>query len=536
MGCRLLGTLFGVDGELLERQYRNHLSGYLCWEQLPHAEEWLLFEKNIGAYVGLDEVCLSRGELYTVLINKERKGRSGSLIAVVKGTDVKTVTSVLLRLSRRRRFQVREITMDMAPNMEQIARLCFPAARRVTDRFHVQKLAYEAVQDMRVKARWEALDEESVQIAHAKACGKIYHAPVFENGDSRKQLLSRSIYLLYKKESLWTESQRVRAGILFREYPDIKKAYYLSMRLGLIYHQCRYKDAALTRLARWYDEVEKSGFLAFGRVARSVQMHYREIINFFDRGSTNAASESFNAKIKDSRALEEGIAEFLMIGDSTILKKYPTLKQYPEYVKTIHIENPDEAAREAVRIVREGGADILMKGIINTDNLLHAILDKEKGLLPKGKILTHLAVMEIPTYHKLLFFSDAAVIPRPTLQQRIEMIWYAICTCRHFGIEQPRVALIHCTEKVSAKFPHSLDYVNIVELAEAGEFGNVIIDGPLDVRTACEQASGDIKGIVSPINGQADVLIFPNIESGNAFYKSVSLFAQIGRASCRERV
>ena len=131
---------------------------------------------------------------------------------------------------------------------------------------------------MRVKARWEALDEESVQIAHAKACGKIYHAPVFENGDSRKQLLSRSIYLLYKKESLWTESQRVRAGILFREYPDIKKAYYLSMRLGLIYHQCRYKDAALTRLARWYDEVEKSGFLAFGRVARSVQMHYREIM------------------------------------------------------------------------------------------------------------------------------------------------------------------------------------------------------------------------------------------------------------------
>ena len=142
-----------------------------------------------------------------------------------------------------------------------------------------------------------------------KAGGKIYHAPVFENGDSRKQLLSRSIYLLYKKESLWTESQRVRAGILFREYPDIKKAYYLSMRLGLIYHQCRYKDAALTHLARWYDEVEKSGFLAFGRVARSVQMHYREIINFFDRRSTNAASESFNAKIKEFRTQFRGVKD-----------------------------------------------------------------------------------------------------------------------------------------------------------------------------------------------------------------------------------
>ena len=105
-----------------------------------------------------------------------------------------------------------------------------------------------------------------------------------------------------------------------------------------------------------------------------------------------------NTEYAIARSLEEGIAEFLMVGDSAILEKYPTLKKYPQYVRTVHIEDPDEAAREAVRIVREGGADILMKGIINTDNLLHAILDKEKGLLPKGKILTHLAVMQIPTY------------------------------------------------------------------------------------------------------------------------------------------
>lgn len=114
-----MGTLFGIDGELLERQYRNHLSGYLKWDQLPHAEEWILFEKNIGAYVGIDEVCVSRGELYTILINKEKRGAAGSIIAIIKGTDVKTVTSILLKLSRRRRFQVREITLDMAPNMEQ---------------------------------------------------------------------------------------------------------------------------------------------------------------------------------------------------------------------------------------------------------------------------------------------------------------------------------------------------------------------------------------------------------------------------------
>lgn len=226
------------------------------------------------------------------------------------------------------------------------------------------------------------------------------------------------------------------------------------------------------------------------------------------------------------RALEEGFADFIMVGDSAVLEKYPALKEFSEHIQIVHIVDPDEAAHEAVRMVRDGKADILMKGIINTDNLLRAILDKENGLLPKGKVLTHLAVMEIPTYDKLLFFSDAAVIPRPTLQQRIEMIEYAIKVCHQFGVEQPRISLIHCTEKVSPKFPHSLDYVNIVELAEAGEFGDVIIDGPLDVKTSCEQESGSIKGIVSRIDGQADVLIFPNIESGNTFYKSISLFAK----------
>ena len=232
-----------------------------------------------------------------------------------------------------------------------------------------------------------------------------------------------------------------------------------------------------------------------------------------------------NTEYAIARAMQEGIAEFIMVGNPAILDRYPTLRQYPDLVKTVPVDDPDEAARQGVQMVREGEADILMKGIINTDNLLHAILDKEHGLLPRGKVLTHLSVMQIPAYHKLLFFSDAAVIPRPTLQQRIEMILYAIRTCHHFGIRQPRIALIHCTEKVSAKFPHSLDYVNIVELAEAGEFGDVIIDGPLDVKTACEKTSGDIKGIASPINGEADVLIFPNIETGNAFYKAMTLFA-----------
>ena len=300
---------YHLDGKQLESQYKHHLSNYRTWDQLSHAQDWILFEKNIGAHVGLDETSLSRGELYTILINKEAKGRKGSIIAMIKGTDVKTVSDVLLKLSRKRRFQVREITLDMAPNMNQIARVCFPAARQVVDRFHVQQLAFEAVQEIRIKARWEAIDKENIEISHAKACGTQYKPFVFENGDTNKQLLARSRYLLFKKEIAWTNSQSKRAAILFREYPHIKKAYYLSMRLGLIYHQSKHPDVALTKLAHWYDEVDKSGFPSFGTIARTIQTHYLRIVAFFRNRATNAASESFNAKIKQFRALLRGVRD-----------------------------------------------------------------------------------------------------------------------------------------------------------------------------------------------------------------------------------
>lgn len=293
----------------MESQYKNHLSDFRAWDQLSHSRDWILFEKNIGAHVGLDETSFSRGELYTILINKEAKGRNGSIIAMIKGTDVKTVCDVLLKLSRKRRFQVREITLDMASNMHHIAKVCFPSARQVIDRFHVQQLAFDAVQEMRIKARWEAMDKENLEVAYSKSCGQAYHPQTFANGDTRKQLLARARYLLFKKDTCWSHSQRKRAEILFREYPDIKKAYYLSLRLGLIYHQCKHADTAMTRLAHWYDEVDKSGFEAFGTVARTLQTHYLRIVAFFKNRATNAASESFNAKIKAFRAQLRGVRD-----------------------------------------------------------------------------------------------------------------------------------------------------------------------------------------------------------------------------------
>lgn len=225
-----------------------------------------------------------------------------------------------------------------------------------------------------------------------------------------------------------------------------------------------------------------------------------------------------------SRAHAEGLAELVLLGDSRLDSVIPeSLKQAPG----VHIEivaDPDDAARTAVRMVHEGNADILMKGLINTDNFLRAILNKETGLLPKGKLLTHLSVAQLPNYKKLLFFSDVAVIPYPTLEQRAEIIAYDLDTCRKLGIARPKVALIHFTEKVNPKFPNSTDYVKLIEMETEGRFGDVEMAGPMDVKTACDSHSAAVKGLTSDVCGDADLLIFPNIESGNTFYKTITLF------------
>lgn len=276
---------------------------------MDHAKEWMIFDENIGSHVGLDETSLSKGELYTILINKQAKGKKGSIIAMIKGTDASYISKILMKISRKKRFQVREITLDLSPSMAQIARVCFPSAKQVVDRFHVQKLAYDAVQDIRIEERWKAIDQENNEIAYAKACGIKYKPFVFENGDSRKQLLARSRYILFKKETAWNTSQRIRAAILFREYPKLKKAYYLSMQLGLIYSKAKDKTIALTRLAQWYEKVDQSGFMHLGTLSRTIQMHYQRILNFFNHRATNAASESFNAKIKLFRTKLRGVRD-----------------------------------------------------------------------------------------------------------------------------------------------------------------------------------------------------------------------------------
>ncbi|QEM08410.1 transposase [Mucilaginibacter rubeus] len=298
-----------MDGKQLQQQYKDFLSDFHSWDQKEHADEWLLFEANIGPLLSIDETALSNGELYTIVSNKEAKGGKKAIVAMIKGTQADQIMAVLGRIPLRKRNKVKEVTMDMAANMIKAIRRCFSNASRVIDRFHVQKLAYDAVQELRIKYRWEALDTESKAIEEARKGKQPYLPGVFSNGDTLKQLLARSRYLLFKHESKWTASQKERAGLLFPQYPELLKAYKLAIGLGNIFTICKSREIAFKRLALWYNHVEESGIDAFKTVARSVHQHYESILNFFDNRSTNASAESFNAKIKAFRATSRGVRD-----------------------------------------------------------------------------------------------------------------------------------------------------------------------------------------------------------------------------------
>ncbi len=245
-----MANFYGVNPRNLQRQYKDHLSDFNSWDQKRHAKEWLLFAKNLGTNLSLDETAFSNGDLYTILTNKKAKGKKGAIIAMVKGTKAETVIKILHKIPLKHRKKVKEITLDMAGNMGLIVKKSFPNATLVIDRFHVQKLAVDALQEIRIKHRWEAIDAENDAIEYARSKALKYNSKLLSNGDTLKQLLARSRYLLYKPSSKWTENQSKRASILFKKYPDIEKAYKLCQNLSWIFNNTKDKTSALIRLAK----------------------------------------------------------------------------------------------------------------------------------------------------------------------------------------------------------------------------------------------------------------------------------------------
>jgi len=285
------------------------LSGFHHWEQKDHSEEWILFPNNIGQHLSIDEVAVSNGELYTIITNKERHGDKGSLVAMVQGTKANDIVHILNKIPIEQRNTVQETTMDFCPSMELAVKAVFPNSRIVTDRFHVQQLVTEAVQTMRIEERWKAIKQETKGIKKARKQQRLYQPKTYSNGDTKKQLLARSRYLLFKPSGKWADNQPARAAILFNEFPKLEDAYHLSMMFRSIYEHSKTREQAQQRLIDWYAKIEEKGYDHFITAAGYIRLHETTILNYFPSRSTNASAESFNAKLKGFRALVRGVRD-----------------------------------------------------------------------------------------------------------------------------------------------------------------------------------------------------------------------------------
>jgi phosphate butyryltransferase len=240
-----------------------------------------------------------------------------------------------------------------------------------------------------------------------------------------------------------------------------------------------------------------------------------------------AWAQDSNTIIAISKAVSDGFAEAVMIGDPDGIKEACRVNNINHAIFDI-ISSSDEAdaSKKAVSLALYGKTDIVMKGLVGTDKFLKAVMDKETGMMLPGATLAYVGAVEIPEYHKLLFLTDLAVIPFPDLNQKVAMAEYAIEMARKFGIVKPRIALISASEKVSRHFPNTADYSEMCRMAADGKIKDCIMDGPLDLFLACDRKSVQIKGVNTPVDGNADILLFPSLESSNPFYKSLMLFAK----------
>ena len=301
-----MADIYGIESKTLLRGYKDHLSNYHSWNQLSHADEYLIFAKNIGERLCIDETCLSIGELYTIITNKAAKGKNGAIVAIIKGVKSDDIIRVLEEISSKLRKKVKEVTVDMAANFHKVIRRCFRHAEIVIDRFHVQQLANDALQDIRIKHRWEAIDKENKD--KKEKTGR-YSREIFSNGESRKQLLVRAKWALSQSRDKWNEEQKERIRVLFNLYPDLKEGYELVDEMRQIMNLKIEKTLARTKLAAWYNKMEEFDNKAFTTVAETYKSHHDIILNYFNNRSTNACAESFNAKIKAFRADFRGVRD-----------------------------------------------------------------------------------------------------------------------------------------------------------------------------------------------------------------------------------
>lgn len=223
------------------------------------------------------------------------------------------------------------------------------------------------------------------------------------------------------------------------------------------------------------------------------------------------------------KAIELGLVDVTLVGDSDKIAA-ACAEENVDINKFTIVENKDEmsSVAQAVAMVKNGEGDFLMKGLCSTDKFLRAILNKETGLLPPKGTLTHCTTLEIPSYHKLLFVGDVAVIPAPDIKQKQTIMECLVKTAHAVGVAKPKVAILAATEQVLMSQPASVEAAMLSKMVDRGQIKGCIADGPLALDVAIDKESVAIKGLVSPVAGDADCILFPNIESGNVFYKANS--------------
>ena len=268
----------------------------------------MIYPQNIGENLSIDELSLSRGEIYTFVTNKNGRGKKKTLVAVIKGTKSQDIIDVLDKIPLEKRKSVKEITLDMANNMQLASRMCFPESNLVTDRFHVVKLVMDALQHLRIKYRWDEIDKENQAIKKAKEQGLKYVPTTFENDDTPKQLLARSRYIIAKKPNDWTQNQKIRAELLFKNYPLLHKAYKHTLEFRTIYEETS-RELAKEKILNWIEKTKLLEMTVFNTAANSLNYHLETILNFFIKRHTNANAESFNSKIKLFRANQRGVVD-----------------------------------------------------------------------------------------------------------------------------------------------------------------------------------------------------------------------------------
>ena len=300
------------------------------WQESDHAQDWLVFPENIGSYLCIDETCLSTGEVYTIVSNKEAHGKKGCIVAIVRGTKASDAIKGVNKISDLQRAKVKEVTLDFSDSMHSIAEACFPNAMLTLDRFHHQQFCLEAVQEVRIALRREEMtrvanEREEFKLM-LKTCAKNGIPPMdrdgnpiranaafrpkrLDNEETRAEILARSKYLLMMSPDKWTDTQKERAAILFKEYPEIEKAYSISHSLRMIFSQRCTKEEGRASLHKWYNKVTDYGNKAFNNIAAAMYDKEDEILNYFVNRATNAAAESLNAKIKQFRAQLRGIID-----------------------------------------------------------------------------------------------------------------------------------------------------------------------------------------------------------------------------------